>query len=59
MRWRCAPTGIGRHFEGCGTGQMAARALGLARARKVREVADDMLAHRLFPLAETGAPVPE
>jgi type III secretion protein U len=42
-----------------GTGQMAARALTLARNKKVREVADDFLANRLFPLAETGMPVPE
>jgi flagellar biosynthesis protein FlhB len=42
-----------------GRGEFAARALALARERKVREIADDMLLNRLFGAAETGAPIPE
>lgn len=40
-----------------GRGDFAARALALARQRKVREIGDDALLNRLFGAAETGAPV--
>ncbi|MCY7314640.1 MAG: EscU/YscU/HrcU family type III secretion system export apparatus switch protein [Rubrivivax sp.] len=42
-----------------GRGAFAARALALARERKLREVGDDMLVNRLFGVAESGAPVAE
>ncbi len=40
-----------------GRGAFAARALALARERKVREIGDDVLLARLFGSTETGAPV--